>query len=192
MNIKTTLNTLKAHRADKPLPNLPFSEEIVQTLCDHAHAFEKYATERLERQFHDRFEVGEHLNAFSKLTGLSRHQLGTINAALNLRVRDTVKKRDRIEASRRVKEQRLTTLAAACDVISGYGTASEMAEEYGLTLRPIYTLTQRMSKEWHFNLYDLREMSSPRRRALSKEIEKEYTKRIDEQYAKYLEDEDEG
>lgn len=186
MNVRKVIQSLENYRAGQALPDIRLPEAITEALCKHPRATINYIKERLEHQFNDRDEIGDHFRAFMKLTGLTVSQVNTLNATLNLKTLPTKSLENRKRSAQENKENRLNILEATCDVIMGMGSVPEIAETYGLTPRMIYAELRKIGKIEGFTAFSLRKWSIPERKALARKVERWRRKEIEELYAPYI------
>lgn len=189
MNAQTLISQLeKMDGTPKELPSWPFSPSIIEALTANPNATISYIKDRLNKQFHDRDEIGAHLDAFSDLTGISRSNLSIINLELKLQTRKTLLAIERDTKALEVRGNRLKTLDTVVDFIKGYASLRATAYVNDVSYRAATYLLKQMEKEYKFNSKDLKFAPTPRRRALATKISTQQTKKIDEAYAAILAD----
>lgn len=182
MDTKTLIQSLEWYARGGPKPTLPLPASIEEVVLKFPKETAEYASHRISHVFENKAEVGKHLEEFSALTGLSRHQLVTLNTNFGLQTKPYKSVRKRRERIKETYQTRLKILEALTEVIKGYGSVPEIAEKYGLTARQIYRLAHIEGKKRGFTLYDLRGIRASKRLALAMAIQKEVGAEIEEMY----------
>lgn len=169
----------------KTLPSWPLPKSVIEGLLRDPQASSQYINDRLNKCFADRTAIGEHLQSFSEVSGITRSNLSILNLEMNLQTRPTQKATEREEALKAARDHKLRVLDAACAVIAGIGSPKALESDYGVNYMTTYKKIRAELAKDEMQILDLKHMTTPKRKALALKVEKRCKAEIEESFRKY-------
>lgn len=181
MNATSFLKYLEAlHAGDNPKAELPVAQDLAVTLSSDPERVRTYFNERTSKRFNTSADIRAHTVEFARAAGILESQAITLNNRLGVRCKRTQASLDREKLIEDTLDDREMKLKAAVEVIQGYGSPPKVAEHHGVNVTVLQRLTKKLLEAEGVSLKDLRQITTPRRKALADKIFRESLRQIEQ------------